>query len=78
MTQFNGKELSRIDAIRILDGATCQDDPFWENIVQDWYDEESDTIPSIFDVLSAIGVSREEYFSATRIDVKNWPTNKIK
>lgn len=67
-------KLSRIDAIKIIDRATDRDDPFWEHVVQDWYDEKKDDIPSIYDVLIALGVTEAEYRKASRADGKlNWP-----
>lgn len=50
--QWNGK-LSRVEAVRILDRATDQDDPFWEHVVEDHYDEKADNMPTIMDVLAA-------------------------
>jgi len=52
--------LTREQAIQIILNLTWKDDPYWENIVQDYYDEESDTIPTIDDVLRPLGVSKEE------------------
>ena len=62
--EWSGK-LSRIDAIRIIENITDKDDPAWEWAVEDWYDEDTDTMPSIYAVLSAIGVTEEEYKEAT-------------
>jgi hypothetical protein len=67
-------KISRIDAIKIIDRATDKDDPFWEHIVEDWYDEKNDDIPSIYDVLVALGVTEAEYREASRADGElNWP-----
>jgi len=60
--------LSREDAIKIFDRATDRDDPFWENIVEEFHDEDSDTVPSIFHVFEALGVSRDEYKILSGID----------
>ncbi len=62
--EWPGK-LSRIDAIRIIEKVTDKDDPAWEWAVEDWYDEDTDTMPSIYEVLAAIGVTEEEYKEAT-------------
>ena len=52
--------MSRDDAIRILMGSTEHEDPHWENLVQDWYDEDTDTIPSVWDVFRAAGFNDPE------------------
>ena len=56
--------LTRKQAIQILDRAMEHDDPFWENLVQDHYDEKTDTMPTIFHVFSALGISPDEYRAA--------------
>ena len=73
MTEWNGK-LSRIQAIKIIDSITDQDDPYWENHVDDYYDEDSDTMPSIYHVFAALGVTEQEYKDATRAGNVNWPS----
>ena len=60
------KQITRSDAIRIFNDAVLKDDPFWENLVQDWYVEETDHLPSVEEVFEAIGVSVEEYDNVTR------------
>lgn len=69
---WNGK-LSRIQAIALFENVTDQDDPYWENLVSDFYDEETDTMPSIYDVLAALGVTKQEYQQATGADNVDWP-----
>ena len=70
-------KISRIDAIKIIDRATDKDDPFWEHIVEDWYDEKKDDIPSIYDVLAALGVTEAEYRKASGADGKiKWPKQR--
>tara|TARA_Y100000593_G_scaffold9465_1_gene17225 strand:+ start:203 stop:652 length:450 start_codon:yes stop_codon:yes gene_type:complete len=66
-------EITRLDAIRIFDGATDKDDPFWENWVADWYDEDEDELPSVYHFFEALGVMKEEYMEATGADNVNWP-----
>ena len=58
------KIITREDAIKIMDKATDHDDPYWENLTDDWYDEVDDTVPSMYDVMSALGVTKEEYDKA--------------
>jgi general stress protein 26 len=67
-------KLTRIDAIKIIDRATDKDDPFWEHVVEDWYDEKNDDIPSIYDVLVALGITESEYRQASGADGQiSWP-----
>lgn len=67
-------KLTRIDAIKIIDRATDKDDPYWEQVVEDWYDEEADDMPSIYHVLAALGVTETEYREASKADGKiDWP-----
>lgn len=66
--------LSRIDAIKIIDSATDKDDPYWGQLVEDHYDEKTDTMPSIMDVLAALGVTESEYRQASGADgALDWP-----
>ena len=58
------KIITREDAIRIMDKATNHDDPYWEDLTDEWYDETDDTMPSIYDVMSALGVTEDEYEKA--------------
>ena len=67
-------KLSRIDAIKIIDRATDRDDPFWEQVTEDWYDEKADDLPSIYDVFAALGVTEAEYREASKADGQiDWP-----
>jgi hypothetical protein len=65
--------LTRIDAIRIIENITDKDDPAWEWAVEDFYHEESDTFPTIYEVLQTLGVTEAEYKSATNAQNTNWP-----
>ena len=69
--------LTRLDAIRIIDNATDKDDPYWDQVVEDFYDEVADEWPSIYDVFAALGITKQEYLAALGyqeggINV-NWP-----
>lgn len=66
-------ELTRIDAIRIIENITDKDDPAWEWAVEEFYDEESDAMPTIYDVLNVLGVSETEYKEATGAQNTKWP-----
>lgn len=73
MKPWPGK-LSKIEAIRLIEHATDRDDPYWEHLVQDHYDEKTDSMPSIFHVLAALGVTEDEYRKATGADgIIGWP-----
>ena len=72
MSEWKGN-LTRKEAIRIIENATDKDDPHWEFAVEDWYDEEEDTMPTIFHVLAALGVTEQEYTDATGSQNVNWP-----
>ena len=65
--------LTREQAIKIIDNATDKDDPFWEYLVEEFYDEESDSMPSIYHVFHALGVTEEEYKAATGAENVSWP-----
>lgn len=67
--------LSRRDAIKIIDDATDKDDPYWEYVVEDHYDEQTDTMPSIYHVFAALGITESEYREATETQKANipWP-----
>jgi len=54
------KKLTRIDALKIISNAIDRDDPHWEYAVENFYDSDTDTLPTIFDVLHALGISAQE------------------
>ncbi len=55
--EFN---LTREQAIEIIVRVSDQDDPYWETLMEDYYDEETDSIPTIFDVLKPLGITKED------------------
>lgn len=57
MPDFN---LTREQAIKLICRVTDRDDPYWEYLVEEFYDETTDSMPTIFDVLKPLGISREE------------------
>lgn len=79
MSEWKGS-LSKIDAIKIIEGATDKDDPYWSDLVEDFYDEDTDTMPSIYHVYDALGVTELEYRESTGADgTVYWPSsNKLK
>ena len=61
------KKITRADAIRIFNGATEKDDPYWENVTSKFLDDPDDfdaELPTIEDVFAALGVTKEEYDAA--------------
>lgn len=70
---WDKRKLTRQQAIKILCNAIDQEDPYWENLVEDHYDEDSDTMPSAFHVLDALGITESEYKQATGAQNVNWP-----
>lgn len=72
MSEWQGS-LTKIQAIKLIERATDHPDPFWEYLVEDFYDEASDTMPSIFHVFAALGVTEEEYKQATGAENISWP-----
>ena len=68
--------LTRSQAIGLIDlMAYNMGDSGWDNLVEDLYDEDSDTEPSIYHVFAALGVTKEEYVAAIGAYNVNWPTN---
>ena len=66
-------KLSRSQAISLVDRASDQDDPYWSNVVEDHYDEATDTMPSIYDLFAALGVSEDAYKKVTGAQNIDWP-----
>lgn len=64
---WNDKDskLTKAEAIRIIDLITDKDDPYWVDTVEDYYDEETDSWPTIYQVFAALGITKEEYKKAT-------------
>lgn len=60
-------KISRIDAIKIIERATDKEDPYWDQVTEDWYDEDKDVWPSIFDVYMALGITNEELKTVSSI-----------
>lgn len=69
---WNGK-LTRLQAIKLVEVATNHDDPFWSDLVEEFYDEETDTMPSIMDLMHALGVTEEEYKEVSGAQNIEWP-----
>lgn len=71
MNAWQGK-LTKSQAIQLLERITDHDDPYWDYIVEDYYDEDTDTMPSIYHLYDALGITKSEYCAA--IDFKE-PNN---
>ena len=52
--------LTREQAIKVVLKIVDKDDPYWDNIVEDYYDEESDSWPTSDEVFEGLGISKEE------------------
>ena len=61
-------KLTRLQAIRVFCDATSHDDPYWDNLVGDYYDEDSDTMPTMYDVLRPLGISKDEADEAMNLN----------
>lgn len=72
MSEWQGK-LTKQQAIVIIDNLTDRDDPYWSWVVEDLYDEATDTMPTIYHIFSALGVTVDEYKEATGAQNVNWP-----
>lgn len=70
--EWNGA-ISRKQAIKFIDRITDLEDPFWSYAVEDFYHEETDTMPSIYHFMDALGVTEEEYKEATGAENVAWP-----
>ena len=64
---WNDKEsrLTKTEAIQLIESLTDKDDPYWSNVVEDHYDEDTDSWPSIYQVFAGLGITEEEYRKAT-------------
>jgi len=69
------KTLTKQDAIRLLEQITANEDPYWVDLVEEFYDEETDTWPSIFDFYKALGITKEEYQEVFPSSGESWPDN---
>ncbi len=52
--------LNREQAIKVVLKIIEKDDPYWDYIVEEFYDEESDSWPTIDEVFEGLGISKEE------------------
>lgn len=59
--------LTREQALGIICTITSQDNPCWEHFVDDFYDEDTGLMPTVEDVLSPLGVTKEEIDRASSI-----------
>jgi len=61
-------KLTREEALKIIEKATDQDDGAWENATEEYFNEETGEMPTIYDVLAPLGVSMAEYDAASTGD----------
>lgn len=74
-TSITKQILTKSDAIRLFERATYQEN-LWEHLMDDFYDEKTDSFPTIYDVMVALGVSKEEYVQATGSENVDWPDSE--
>ncbi len=67
------RKLTKKQAIGLIDKATNKDDPYWEWVVEDYYDEDTDSWPTIYHIFAALGVTESEYKDATGEQGVLWP-----
>lgn len=77
MNEWQGK-LTKEQAIILLERITDNESPYWDQIVDDYYDEETDTMPSIYHLYIALGITKQEYIDAIGYTDRdrcnpNWP-----
>lgn len=60
-------KLTRKEAIKVFSEIIDQDGNAFEIMVEEWYDEDADEMPSLEDVFEAIGVTNAEYREANGI-----------
>ena len=65
--------LTKSQAIKLLERITNNCDPYWDEVVNDNYDEANDTMPSVYHLYIALGITEQEYKDATGADNPNWP-----
>ena len=53
-------DLTKEQALKILLKHHDKDDPYWEQLVDEYHDEKTDSMPSIYDVMRPLGVTEEE------------------
>ncbi len=58
-------KITREDSIRLFCRVTDKDDPYWADLVEDFYDEGTDTMPTIYEMLAPLGITREEIDKVT-------------
>lgn len=63
--------MTRKQALKILCTLTDKDDPAWEWATEEFYDEDTDRLPSIWDVFDALDVSFAEVNEALGIPGHN-------
>jgi hypothetical protein len=66
-------ELTKAQAIKLIDDLTFKDDPYWEEFVCDYYHEATDSMPTIYHIFAALGVTKQEYEEATGQIGVSWP-----
>lgn len=66
-------ELNKADGIKLVDNALNLNNDGWDYLVEDFYDEISDTMPNIYHIMISLGITKQEYEDATGCVATNWP-----
>lgn len=62
------KSISRTEAIKVFFRAIDHDDPYWDTLTEEFYDEATDSWPSQWDVGLALGFTIDEMAEAQGVD----------
>ena len=60
-------KITRKEAIRLICKITDQDDPYWEQLTYEYYDEETDTLLTFDEVMNAVGITDDEIKEAENL-----------
>ena len=67
-SNHSGKPVSRQQAIKVFFQAVNNDDPCWDSLMEDFYDEETDSFPTQWEVGRALGFSNAEMEEAAGVE----------
>lgn len=62
------KRINREQALKVFFRAIDHEDPYWDSLLEEFYDEETDSFPSQWEVGAALGFSDEEMEKANGME----------